>query len=247
MKRIKLLLIMSLFSAIHLTALPLSEARREALFLTDKMAYELNLSPYQYEHVYRVNLEYFLNVSTYRDCFGSYYEYRNTDLSYILTDWQYSLYRSISYFFTPIKWLNASWHFDIYRHYKKAHYYFHKPSCYATYHGGKWKHRHTHTPSIYREHKFEHHKGMCHTHYKRDFEYNKNKSSYQCTEIGRGKTRPSSINRINAIQTKTDASSRISHTTRTKASKSKRNPNRENTLKKPTSPQISRENLKRHF
>lgn len=146
MKRIKLLLIMSLFSAIHLTALPLSEARREALFLTDKMAYELNLSPYQYEHVYRVNLEYFLNVSTYRDCLGSYYEYRNTDLSYILTDWQYSLYRSISYFFTPIKWLNASWHFDIYKHYKKAHYYFHKPSCYTTYHGGKWKNTATRTP-----------------------------------------------------------------------------------------------------
>jgi hypothetical protein len=85
------------------------------------------------------------------------------------------------------------------------------------------------------------------THYKSDFENNKNKSSYQRTEIGGGKTRPSSINRINAIQPKTDASSRISHTTRTKASKSKRNPNRENTLNKPTSPQVSRENFKRHF
>lgn len=242
MKRIKLLLIMSLFSAIHLTALPLSEARREALFLTDKMAYELNLSPYQYEHVYRVNLEYFLNVSTYRDCFGSYYEYRNTDLSYILTDWQYSLYRSISYFFTPIKWLNASWHFDIYRHYKKAHYYFHKPSCYATYHGGKWKHRHTHTPSSYREHKFEHHKGMRDTHYKGAPGNNKNKPSLQHSTPRDDKKRPS-VKRDNTTKTKVNERPRKDYTTTPKVTPS----NREKTSKSTPRQQRTREQKKREF
>lgn len=37
-------------------------ARAEALFLSDKMAYELNLSSPQYDAVYEINMDYFLGV-----------------------------------------------------------------------------------------------------------------------------------------------------------------------------------------
>ena len=36
------------------------EARRQALFLSDKMAYELGLSDAQYQAVYEINLDYLL-------------------------------------------------------------------------------------------------------------------------------------------------------------------------------------------
>lgn len=38
------------------------EARRQALFLSDKMAYELRLNDAQYAAVYEINLDYLLNL-----------------------------------------------------------------------------------------------------------------------------------------------------------------------------------------
>ena len=39
-------------------AMSYEQARREALFLTDKMAYELNLNDSQYDAAYEINLDY---------------------------------------------------------------------------------------------------------------------------------------------------------------------------------------------
>ena len=40
------------------SAMSYEQARQQALFLTDKMAYELNLTDDQYEAAYEVNLDY---------------------------------------------------------------------------------------------------------------------------------------------------------------------------------------------
>ena len=70
MKRIKLTFLMSVLSVCSMMALPYQTANRDALFLTDKMAYELNLSYDQYDYVYQVNLDYFLNINSAYDCTG---------------------------------------------------------------------------------------------------------------------------------------------------------------------------------
>lgn len=178
MKRMKLLLLMSLLSVSSLMAMPYSEARREALFLTDKMAYELNLSYDQYDYVYQVNLDYFLNVSSAYDCTGKYWDYRNTDLCYILHDWQYALYRATTYFFTPIRWVNSVWHYLVYDHYREGYHYFNKPNCYSSYYGGKWNRRKAHTPSPYKNHRAKPGAGMRDHYHKGNAFEDKHKPSY---------------------------------------------------------------------
>lgn len=160
MKRVILTLTMSVIFVSNMLALPFSEARREAWFLTDKMAYELNLSNQQYDHVYQVNLEYFLNVNSPGDCHGRYWDYRNDDLYYILHDWQYALYKVASYFYTPIRWIRSTCYHAIYDYYRKDYHYFAKPKCYATYRGGVWHQRKSHAPSPYKHQTFRNGTGM---------------------------------------------------------------------------------------
>ena len=66
------------------SAMSYEQARQQALFTTDKMAYELNLTDDQYEAAYEVNLDYLMGVDTYDDLYGIYWRQRNLDLSYIL-------------------------------------------------------------------------------------------------------------------------------------------------------------------
>ena len=87
------------FAAICMTvvsasAMSYEQARQQALFLTDKMAYELNLTEEQYEAAYEINLDYLMSVNNYNDLYGLYWEHRNLDLSYILLDWQYRAFLS---------------------------------------------------------------------------------------------------------------------------------------------------------
>ena len=49
--------------AVAASAMSYSQAREQALFLTDKMAYELNLTDDQYEAAYEINLDYLLSVT----------------------------------------------------------------------------------------------------------------------------------------------------------------------------------------
>jgi hypothetical protein len=82
-------------------AMSYEQARNEALFLTDKMAYELNLTDEQYEAAYEINLDYLMGVTSYDDVYGTYWERRNLDLSYILFQWQWDMFRAASYFYRP--------------------------------------------------------------------------------------------------------------------------------------------------
>lgn len=123
------------------SAMSYEQARQQALFLTDKMAYELNLTDDQYEAAYEVNLDYLMGVNTYDDLYGAYWRQRNLDLSYILLDWQYRAFCNATYFYRPLYWNAGYWHFGIYARYPRRDYFFFgRPGFYVSYRGGhSWR------------------------------------------------------------------------------------------------------------
>ena len=123
------------------SAMSYEQARQQALFLTDKMAYELNLTDDQYEAAYETNLDYLMSVNTVDDLYGIYWRQRNMDLSYILLDWQYRSFLNASYFYRPLYWDGGFWHFGIYARYPHRDYFFFgRPSFYVSYRGGhSWR------------------------------------------------------------------------------------------------------------
>lgn len=141
MKRVLLSLLVSFMFVLGASAMGYREARERAWFLTDKMAYELNLSPAQYDRAYEINLDYFLHMRSPSDCSGHYWRYRDADLRCILFDWQYRRYCALDYFFRPVRWHRSAWFFPVCNHYRHNHYYFKRPQIYVTYRGGRWHNR----------------------------------------------------------------------------------------------------------
>lgn len=141
MKRILISLIALLSMATAANAMSYEQARREAFFLTDKMAYELNLTPEQYDAAYEINLDYLMGVSTVDDVFSDYWRRRNLDMSYILLKWQWDAFCAATYFYRPLYWSGGYWHFAIYSRYPRRNYfYFSRPTVYITYRGGhSWR------------------------------------------------------------------------------------------------------------
>ena len=142
MKKIMIALVAMLTMAAPGKAMSYEQARNEALFLTDKMAYELNLNDEQYEAAYEINLDYLMGVTSYDDVYGTYWERRNLDMSYILLDWQWNAFCAATYFYRPLYWDAGYWHFGIYARYPhRDYFYFGRPVFYATYRGGHaWHH-----------------------------------------------------------------------------------------------------------
>lgn len=142
MKRFIIALTAFLTLTLSASAMSYEQARERALFLTDKMAYELNLTDEQYEAAYEINLDYLMSISSYDDLYGIYWRQRNLDLSYILLDWQYSAYVAASYFYRPLYWDGGFWHFGIYARYPhRDYYYFGCPTFVYVYHGEHgWRH-----------------------------------------------------------------------------------------------------------
>ena len=119
------------------TAMSYEQARQQALFLTDKMAYELNLTDEQYEAAYEINLDYLMGVRTVDDLYGLYWERRNLDLSYILLSWQYRAFCDAAYFYRPLYWNAGYWHFGVYARYPyRDYFFFGRPTVYIEYRGG---------------------------------------------------------------------------------------------------------------
>ena len=164
MKKMMIALLGMLTIAASGKAMSYEQARNEALFLTDKMAYELNLTDEQYEAAYEINLDYLMGVTSYDDVYGDYWERRNRDLSYILLDAQWQAYIAASYFYRPLYWSAGYWHFGIYARYPhRDYFYFGRPAFYATYrgahawhlhgtHGYYYNHRHHFRPAAGRVH-----------------------------------------------------------------------------------------------
>ena len=168
MKKMMFTLIALLLMAAQASSMSYERARQEALFLTDKMAYELNLTNAQYEACYEINLDYLMGVTSRYDVFGTYWDRRNLDLQYILYSWQWEAFRAATYFYRPLYWDAGYWHFGVYTRYpRRDYFYFGRPHFYGSYRGGhSW--RMNGDRSFYEHHRDhfrpavnpDHHRGM---------------------------------------------------------------------------------------
>ena len=141
MKKIIITMVTLLITAVGAKAMSYEQAREQALFLTDKMAYELNLSQEQYEAAYEINLDYLMSVNTVDDLYSVYWRQRNFDMQAIFYDWQWTAFCAASYFYRPLYWDAGVWHFSIYAHYPHRNiFYFSRPVVWSSYRGGhSWR------------------------------------------------------------------------------------------------------------
>ena len=162
MKRILFMLFAVIMStAVCHAAMSNSKVRKETRFLTDKMAYELNLNTAQYNDVYEINYDFISGVRYLMDdvlrgeewALNRYYDYldiRNDDLRWVLSRRQYSRFMQAAYFFRPIYVSGGHWSFRIYVTYTNPnHFYYPRPYHYRTYYGGHNR-VHYHNVSYYR-------------------------------------------------------------------------------------------------
>lgn len=138
MKRLMMSLVLMVTIVASAAAMSFSKARKEALFLSDKMAYELNLSLSQYEAVYEINLDYMLGLNGQVDLNGVYWMRRNADLRYVLSPWQWDRYTQIADFYRPMVWVSRH-NFSLSlrsRYVDHKFFYYERPSIYGSYRGG---------------------------------------------------------------------------------------------------------------
>ena len=138
-KKMTMALMMTI--AITANAMNYTDARREALFLSDKMAYELNLTDAQYDAVYEINLDYLMSVNMASDVLGPWWSRRDADLRYVLSSSQYARYAALGYFYRPLAWNAGTWTMHIYARYTDHNRFFHtRPTVYVSYRGGNNHH-----------------------------------------------------------------------------------------------------------
>ena len=73
MKKI-MILAMLMVMTITANAMSYMEAKKEALYLSDKMAWELSLTDAQYDAVYEINLDYMMSVNGRNDVYGVWWK-----------------------------------------------------------------------------------------------------------------------------------------------------------------------------
>ncbi|MBD9091440.1 MAG: hypothetical protein EGQ20_11980 [Bacteroides oleiciplenus] len=164
MKRILFILLATLSTAVcsaGTDAMSNSKVRKETRFLTDKMAYELNLNTEQYNDVYEINYDFISGVRYLMDdvlrgeewALNRYYDYldvRNDDLRWVLNSGQYGRFIQAEYFYRPIYTSGNRWYFRVYVTYTNHnHFYFPRPYHYRTYVGGHYR-THYNNASYYR-------------------------------------------------------------------------------------------------
>ena len=138
-----------------------SKIRKETRFLTDKMAYELNLTTQQYNDAYEINYDFIYSVRNIMDyvtrgyewAMDDYYEaldIRNDDLRWVLSDGQYRRFMGADYFYRPIYVTGGRWSLRVYINYpNRGLFYFGVPYHYHTYCGAHYR-PHIHHTSYYR-------------------------------------------------------------------------------------------------
>ena len=136
-----MILAMMMVMTISANAMSYTAAKNEALFLSDKMAYELNLTAAQYEAVYEINLDYLMSLNGHADVFGIWWDRRNADLRYVLNAWQYDKYITLAHFYRPVAWKAGGWTFAVYSHYDRGRFFNPHPNVFVTYKGGN-NHKH---------------------------------------------------------------------------------------------------------
>ena len=192
------MMILMLCISIPASAMSRSKVRENARFLTDRMAYELNLSSMQYDDVYEVNYDFIDNVRHIMDdvvrghdyAVDRYYEfldYRNDDLRWILSASQYRRFMGVDYFYRPIYTTASDWLFRIYKVYRDVtHFYFDKPHHYKSYKGAHYR-IHYGNVSFYKNNRKNHYK---HDFYQGDIRARKDKAAPKMDARPKGNARP---------------------------------------------------------
>lgn len=155
MKKYIVTLALTIMGMTQMFALSNSSIRTHARFLTDRMAYELDLSPMQYDDIYEINYDYIYMIDRimddvvygYRDALDRYYDLlddRNDDIRYVLTSSQYRKFRYAEYFYRPVYSTGRTWSFRIYTIYSnRTFFYYDAPRSYKTYMGEHSHHKYT--------------------------------------------------------------------------------------------------------
>ena len=137
MKKLLVLLLLSVVT-LGVRAMSFAEAQRHALFLSDKMAYELGLTDMQYDEVYQINLDYLLYVEP-GSVYGTWWRSRNAELRRVLTSVQYAEYERAYHFYRPVHWRDGAWHYGVYGYYTdRTVFYRDRPRVYRSYRGGRY-------------------------------------------------------------------------------------------------------------
>ena len=247
MKRIILILFaigITAMSSVSMAAMSNSRVRKETRFLTDKMAYELNLNTAQYNDVYEINFDFIYSIRYLMDdvirgyewALDDYYNYldvRNDDLRWVLSDAQYRRFLQADYFYRPIYASGGGWNFRVYITYTNRNYfYFPKPYHYRSYSGGHYR-THFHNVSYYRgRYNHSYYRGdysvrndrVYHTNRRSDFgsvNIRPNTSTRPSSRPGTTTTRPSVSTRPSTGTTRpsTGASTRPSNTSSSSSSR----------------------------
>ena len=152
MKKLLVTLAVAITGAVQAFALTPMAIRENARFLTDRMAYELNLTPQQIEDCYEINYDFIASINPimdevvygypeYIDRYYNYLDYRNDDLRYIMTEAQYLAFISLDYFFRPVYTYAGNWLFRIFDIYTNHRFfYYDAPLIYHSYYGGHGRH-----------------------------------------------------------------------------------------------------------
>ncbi len=143
-------------------AIGLGDIRNNARFLTDRMVYELGLSPMQAEAVFEINYDFLTHVNpylydlAYNDpyAFETYYNYlneRNDDLRWVLSDSEYRRFMALNHYFRPIQVSNRSCLLSVYNIYTdRDYFYYDRPSVYYSYSGGHSRRHYNNSGYYYR-------------------------------------------------------------------------------------------------
>lgn len=148
-------------------AMSRSRVRKEALYLTDKMGYELRLDSRQMDDVYEINYDFIYAVRSIMDdvldgyewAIDDFYDYldvRNDDLRYVLTASQYRHFLQTEDFYRPIYQTTSGWAFRIHLRYVHPSLFFMaRPTVYHSYAGHHYRTYHNNI-SFYMNH-YHHH------------------------------------------------------------------------------------------
>ena len=249
-----MMILMLCMSIPAMGAMGMSKVRENARFLTDRMAYELNLTPMQYDDVYEVNYDFIDNiryimddvVRGYDHAVDRYYQfldYRNDDLRWILSASQYRRFMGVDYFYRPVYTTASNWLFRIYKVYHDVkHFYFDKPHHYKSYRGGHYRTHHGHV-SFYKNNRKDHYK---HDFYKGDIRvrHDKPKAAPKVEARPKGNSRPvPNRKEVKSADSKRTPSSEVRRSANEKKEvKKNTQPNRRNEVKK----DVKKENRRRN-
>jgi len=167
MKKFFVTLAITMLVASQAFAMSTSKIRETARFLSDRMAWELDMTPQQYDDCYEINYDFIFAINPimgdvargYLSAINMYYTYldwRNDDMRFILNAAQYARFLQLEYFYRPVYTYRGSWTFRVYQIYNNPKFfYFDAPSIFRVYAGGHSRH-HFSDGFYQRDHRYSH-------------------------------------------------------------------------------------------